>query len=199
VDIALLSESHMYRGFGIPFEPEGLLSSIPAVGTVIIGFLVGQLIDRGSSMLKAVQYLAGFGISAILIALLWDGAFPINKPLWTSSYVLYTAGIASLILGLFYWLIEYKGWKKWASPLVVFGVNPLFIYALSIILVKILIHLVRWQQDGETVTGYGWLYQHIFVPIAGNLNGSLLFGLTYVAVHWLVAWVLFKRKIFIKV
>ncbi len=199
VDIVLLSESHLYGGFGIPFDPEGLLSSIPAVGTVIIGFLVGQLIDLGRSMTQAVRNLVGFGIGAILIALVWDRWFPINKPLWTSSYVLYTAGIASVLLAFFYWLIEYKGWKKWASPLVVFGVNPLFIYALSIILVKILIYVIRWQEGGETMTGYAWIYQHIFVPLAGNLNGSLLFGLTYVALHWLVAYLLWKKRIFIKV
>lgn len=199
VDLAIFGESHLYGGFGIKFDPEGLMSSIPAVGTVIIGFLTGQLIDRSTTVQRAIRILVIAGVLMILGGLIWHQVFPINKPLWTSSYVIYTAGIACVLLSIFLWMIEFKGWKKWASPFVVFGLNPLFIYALSILWVKILIYVFRWESGDTTQTGYGWLYQEVFVPIAGNLNGSLLFALVHVAALWLIASFMFRKKIFIKV
>lgn len=199
VDLAILSEGHMYKGFGIPFDPEGLMSSLPAIGTVIIGFLVGRMIETSTNISKAIRALVGFGILAIVLAVLWHQVFPINKPLWTSSYVLYTAGIACILLSIFLWMIEFKGWKQWASPLVVLGLNPLFIYALSIIWVKIMLYILKWDQHGTMTNGYSWLYRQIFVPMAGDLNGSLLFAISHVAVFWFIAWLLWKRKIFIKV
>ena len=201
VDVAIFGEGHVYHGFGIPFDPEGLVSSIPAVATVIIGFVVGSYIDfvRKNSTTKSVDFLPLIGIGLLLLGILWGRFFPINKPLWTSSYVLYTAGIGTLLLSFFLWLIDIKGKRKWANPLVVFGMNPLFIYILSVVLVKVLISIVRFDEQAEYANGYQWLYQKVFVPIAGNLNGSLLFALAVVFVCWFVAWVLYQRRIFIKV
>jgi predicted acyltransferase len=143
--------------------------------------------------------LVGAGVLAIIISLGWHQFFPINKPLWTSSYVLYTAGIACVLLSIFLWMVEYKGWKKWASPFIVFGMNPLFIYALSIIWVKVMLYILKWDHQGETINAYSWIYRQIFVPIAGELNGSLFFALSYVAILWLIAWIMWKKKIFVKV
>ena len=199
VDLAILSEDHMYKGFGIPFEPEGLLSSIPAIGTVIIGFLVGKIIELSRSIQRSIRYLVGAGVVAIIIGIGWHQLFPINKPLWTSSYVLYTAGIACVLLSIFIWMVEYRGWKKWASPFIVFGMNPLFIYALSIIWVKVMLYVLKWEHREETMNAYAWIYRQIFVPVAGELNGSLLFALSYVAILWFIAWIMWKKKIFVKV
>jgi len=199
IDLSILSEGHMYKGFGIPFDPEGLMSSLPAIGTVIIGFLVGRMIEKSTSISKSIRALVGSGILAIVIGILWHQVFPINKPLWTSSYVLYTAGIACILLSIFLWMIEFKGWKQWASPFVVFGMNPLFIYALSIIWVKIMLYVLKWKQNGTTTNGYSWLYRQVFVPMAGELNGSFLFAIYHVAIFWFIAWIMWKRKIFIKV
>ncbi|MDX1478289.1 MAG: DUF5009 domain-containing protein [Saprospiraceae bacterium] len=198
VDLAVLGEAHVWRGFGIPFDPEGLMSSLPAVATVVLGFMLGSYIDRSKLQGAALPTICVFGVIGVALGLVWHQSFPIIKGLWTSSYVVYTAGIAAVLLAIFLWLIDVKGWKRWAQPFVVFGMNPLFIYALSVLFVKILTR-IRWESDGETVNAFGWAYEAVFVPLAGNLNGSLLFALTYVFIHWLIAWWLFRRRIFIKV
>ena len=115
-DRAILGENHLYRGFGIPFDPEGILSSLPSVVTVIIGYLAGMMIKetgRNRVPLKLVLY----GIAFTIIGYLWGLVFPMNKPLWTSSYVLYTAGLASLLFALLIYIIDVKGYKKWTLHL----------------------------------------------------------------------------------
>jgi len=199
VDQFFFGEKHMYHGFGIAFDPEGLLSTLSAIVTVLIGYLVGNLI-KNTEKEKLPLKLLVFGVLLSLIGWIWGLAFPINKPIWTSSYALYTAGLAMLLLTILVWIIDLKGYKKWSSFFVVFGVNPLFIYALSILWVKILIALIKFTQpDGELVNGYSTLYNTVFVPIAGNINGSLLFGISHIIFFWLIGWILYKKKIFIKV
>jgi predicted acyltransferase len=199
VDLLIFGEAHIYKGFGIPFDPEGLLSSIPAVGTVIIGFIIGSYIDARKNTKNFFPFLVLFGVALAVLGKAWEPFFPINKPLWTSSYVVYTCGLATILLAIFIWVIDVKRWKKWAQPLIEYGMNPLFTFVLSILWVKLLIRVIRWSADGASMNGYNWLYQTIFVPIAGNLNGSLLFGLFHVAIFWFVAHLLYKKKIFIKV
>jgi predicted acyltransferase len=114
--------------------------------------------------------------------------------------VLYTAGWASLVLASLIWIIDLKGFTKWTSFFVVFGMNPLFIFALSGVWVRTLTRMIKISgPDGNGVNGYTWLYQHIFLPVAGDLNGSLLFAISHVVVFWIIGYVLYKRKIFIKV
>lgn len=197
-DVVIFGADHIYQGFGMPFDPEGLISSIPAVVTVIIGYLVGSYIDATKLKAPALASLFIYGCLGILLGLVWNEAFPINKPLWTSSYVVYTAGIATLLLTLFLWIIDVLKYRKWAHPLVVFGVNPLFIYALSIVFIKILSH-IQVTYEGADINARQWAYEAIFAPLAGPVNGSLFFALTYVAIHLLIAWILYRRSIFIKV
>ena len=198
VDLAIFGEGHVYQGFGIPFDPEGLISSIPAVATVLIGFMVGSYIDRSQLQGKALRNLFIAGIAMVLTGWTWGHSFPIIKALWTSSYVLYTAGIATIVLAVFLWLIDIIGWKKWAHPFIVFGLNPLFIYALSVLFVKIMVRIPVGSGALQTDLK-SWLYAEVFQPLAGNLNGSLLFALCYVALHWAIAYVLYRRNIIIKV
>ncbi len=201
IDTAILTEAHMYKGFGIPFEPEGLLSTVTSAVTVIYGFFVGLALRRTTvEIRKNLLYIAGTGVIMIILALIWDQFFPINKPIWTSSYVLYTGGIASILLTLFYWLIDVLKWRKWAQFFVVYGVNPLFGYVLSVVWVKILFTIqLTDQASGEVINGYSWLYSGIFEPVFGNLNGSLMFALFHVIIFWMVLLILYKRKIFIKI
>jgi predicted acyltransferase len=198
VDAFILGKSHLYQGFGIPFDPEGLLSTMPAIATVIIGFMAGNLIsttEKGKIPLK----LAIFGVAGLLVGLGWGQFFPVNKPIWTSSYVIYTAGWSCVILALLIWVIDLKGYTKWTSFFVVFGMNSLFIFALAGVWARILIKLIKIHQNDTVITGYNWLYQNIFLPVAGELNGSLLFALFHVFVFWLICYILYKKKIFIKV
>jgi len=198
-DSAVLGENHLYKGFGIPFEPEGLLSTIPAIVTVIIGYLAGDLIKTSEPKCVPNKLLLA-GIAGVAAGALWGLIFPLNKPLWTSSYVLYTAGWAAMLLGALVWVIDIKGLSRWSTFFVVFGVNPLFIFALSGLWAKILGRLIKITgADGNSVSGASWLYNEVFVPLAGNLNGSLLYAISHVLVFWFIGYILYHRKIFIKV
>ncbi len=198
-DKAILGENHLYKGFGIPFDPEGLLSTIPAVVTAMIGYLAGSLIAQTDHH-KVPQALIFWGAAGIAAGLIWGQFFPINKPLWTSSYVLYAAGWASAVLGLLVWIIDIRKYTRWTPFFVVFGMNPLFIFALSGLWAITISRIIRFPgPDGEMTNAYSWLYNHVFVPVAGELNGSLLFALTHIAFFWLIGYVLYKKKIFIKV
>lgn len=199
VDAAILGQEHIYTGFGIPFDPEGLFGTIPAVITVVLGYFVGMLISEAERN-KAPLKLAAFGAILTLLGWLWGFVLPINKPLWTSSYVLYTGGIATLFFALLIYIIDLKKYKKWTSFFIVFGMNPLFIYALSELWEKTFSQLiVISSSNGENTSGSQWLYQEFFVPLAGSLNGSLLYALTHIFFFWLIGYILYKNKIFIKV
>ncbi len=199
-DTAILGESHLYKGFGIPFDPEGLLSTIPAIVTVILGYLCGSVIKQTASI-KVPRTLAIYGIAGVAAGFLWGLAFPLNKPLWTSSYVIYSAGWALLVLALLIWIIDLKGYSKWTSFFVVFGMNPLFIFALSGFYVKSITRFIHvTEPDGRVVNGYTWLYEHLFMPLSSDPKiSSLLFALAHIAMFWLIGLVLYKNLLFIKV
>lgn len=199
LDRAILGENHLYRGFGIPFDPEGFLSSLPSVVTVIIGYLAGRTIKE-TAKYRVPLKLTLYGIAFTIAGYLWGFVFPVNKPLWTSSYVLYTAGLAALLFALLIYIIDMKGCKKWTLLFSVFGRNPLFLFILSIVWVKTLRLLIRIPDGaGNTLSGNAWLYQYIFVPLAGNLNGSLMYALAHILLFWLTGYILYRRRLFIKV
>lgn len=199
-DTAILGKSHLYKGFGIPFDPEGLLSTIPAIVTVIFGYLTGLIIKK-TEKIKLPQTLAIYGIAGVATGFLWGLIFPINKPLWTSSYVLYAAGWALIVLAVLIWIIDLKGYTRWTSFFVVFGKNPLVIFALSGLYVISIIRFIHvTEADRTIVNGYTWIYQHLFVPMSSYPKvSSLLFALAHIMMFWLIGLVLYKRKIFIKV
>lgn len=202
VDVFLIGANHLYKwgDTGIPFDPEGLFSTIPAVASVVLGYLIGEIIQIGEEIRPKVLKLYGWGIGLTVGGLVWSLVFPMNKPLWTSSYVLFTTGLATITLGICLWLIDGKGYKRWAHPFIVFGMNPLFIYTLSILWIRLHLKLLKFTQpDGSTITSYTWIYERIFVPIAGHWNGSLLFAIAHVVAFWIIAWVLYNRRIFIKI
>ena len=198
VDLKILGADHLWQGKGIPFDPEGLLSTIPAVITVVLGFLTGRMIAT-TERKELVSRMLIAGLLFTAIGWGWGQFFPINKALWTSSYVMYTTGIAFWILALFLWLIDVKKYQSWAAPFIVFGMNSLFAYVLSIVWVKILFTISWDNTAGASVNAYQWLYEAIMVPLAGNLNGSLLFALIHILFFWLILWMLYRRRIFIKV
>ena len=199
-DLAILGVSHMYKGFGIPFEPEGLLSTIPSIATVIIGYLTGGLIME-TIPAKIPRKLVVLGLAGVVTGYLWGLLFPINKPLWTSSYVIYTAGWALLVLALLIWVIDLKGRSSWTPVFVVFGMNPLFIFALSGLYVKSIIYLIHIPEtDGTISNGYAWLYHHLFQPMCSDPKiSSLLFALAHILIFWAIGFILYKKKIYIKV
>lgn len=197
-DKAILGENHLYKGFGIPFDPEGLLSTIPSIVTVIIGYLTAGIIGNGSADGTRVVKLLFYGVTGLGLGLLWSIWFPINKPLWSSSYVLYTGGISIIILACLYLVIDVFGSKSWVGFFRVFGVNALFIYILAGLWTNIMF-MIKIPLDGAGISLYSWIYQKLCVTVLGNLNGSLLFALIQVLIMWIPAYILYKKKIFIKV
>jgi predicted acyltransferase len=206
IDKNILGLPHMYRGEGIPFDPEGLVSTIPAIAQVIFGYLAGNyIIQKG----KTYEMLTGLFVTACILifaGFCWDMVFPINKKIWTSSYVVYCAGLAMLILAVMIYMIEMKAVKGvWTKFFDVFGKNPLFIFFLSGFLPRVLA-IFRWQDhiapDGKPVysSTLPWIYDHVFKNISGNLNnGSLLYALFMISFYWLMAYILDRKKIYIKV
>jgi predicted acyltransferase len=201
LDQWLIGDNHMYKGYfstvqnaNIPFDPEGLLSTIPAIASVIFGFLVGRFIQQKGNSFEMVSTLFVAGLISIFFGLWWGIGFPINKPIWSSSYVLYTTGLAMCILGVIIFLVDLKNYRRWSTPFVLYGKNPLLIYALSGIIVKIYI-LIR---IGE-VNGYGALYNYVFQPIGGNYLGSFLFALAHVLLFLGIAAWLERKRIYFRV
>ncbi|RPE13245.1 DUF1624 domain-containing protein [Chitinophaga lutea] len=196
VDLAILGESHMYRGEGLPFEPEGLLSTLPSVGNVVFGFLVGQYVQQNRHAKGMLLKLVMAGSILIVLGILWGTVFPINKKIWTSSYTLYTVGIATLLLSILIYLVEMRGWRRGTYFFEVFGKNPLFIYVMSGVVVK-LYFLFRIGEKNENL--YSWLYNHVFQPVFGDYPGSLLFGIFHVLLLWLLGWWMDKKRIYVRV
>ncbi len=193
-DSLLIPDQNLYKGFGIPFDPEGLLSTLPATVNVIAGYFAGIFIQKNGNNLNTVIKLALVGGVLVILALLWDTSFPINKPLWTSSYVLHSVGLSVLILSGLILIIEIAGLVKWTFFFEAFGKNPLFIFALATLVIK----LLSFIRIGD-VSLQKWIYDHLFLSWSEGKTASLLFALSYMLVMWLVGFWMDKNKIYVKV
>jgi predicted acyltransferase len=186
---------HLYRR---DFDPEGLLSTLPAIATTLLGTLAGQFLRGAASLSHKLRGLAIAGVVGVAAGYAWHPWFPISKPLWTSSYVLFTAGAACLLLALCWWLIETRGWRAWSAPFLWLGSNAIVAYALSTFVGK-LWSIIKLSDAGNSITLQAWIYEHWFAPLAPEKNASLTFALCYVALWTLVAWGMYRKKIFVKV
>jgi len=192
-DLAILGANHMYTMQGVIFDPEGLLSTIPAAVSMLLGFELTRYLTSIQDKKASVMKLMFIGVVAVGLGLLWGIVFPINKSLWTSSYVIYTTGISCILLAIFIWLIDIKGQKKLVSPLLVYGTNPLFVYILSYIFVTIYLNI----SVGNSSL-YRWLYVQ-FTLITEPTLASFLFALSHVVLFWFISLKLYQYKIFIKI
>jgi predicted acyltransferase len=194
IDVLLLGKDHMYHGEGIAFDPEGLLSTLPSVVNVTFGYLVGKFIQQKGKTFEGLAQLLLLGFAFIVIAYFWDLGFPINKKLWTSSFVVYTVGLDCVILAAIIYVTDFLGKIKWTRFFTVFGKNPLFIYLLSEVGAAIM-YSVNPQPDTDLVS---WLYGNVFRH-AGLYFGSLLFAVSWMLFCWLIGLFLDKRRIYIRV
>ena len=197
LDIFLIGEKHLWGGFGVKFDPEGLLSTLPSIGTVIIGYLMGGMLHTTKNYTDCSKRMSIFGLALVGLGWIWGFVFPINKALWTSSYVLFTGGIGVLVLAGLTYLIDINNWKKPFWVFEVFGTNSIFLFVISGLWTKTIIR-IKMTFQGETVSAYSYFYKSIFVPFAGDLNGSLLFALTHVAGFWLILYWLYRKNIQIR-
>jgi predicted acyltransferase len=206
IDVSILGESHLYKGEGIPFDPEGLTSSLAAIVQVVFGYLVGQYIQQKGKTFEMLSNLLVAGILLLFTGYCWDMVFPINKKIWTSSYTVYTTGLAIITLAILIYLIEFKGAKGALSKFFdVFGKNPLFIFVLSGFLPRV-VALYRIS-DGVSADGkinytsaFAWFYNHVCKNISTDLRvGSLVYALIMITFYWLIVYWMDKRKIYVKV
>lgn len=197
LDKALFGDNHLYHGEGIPFDPEGLLSTLPSIVNVFIGYMAGRFIQQKGKSFETISKLMLTGALFIFLALWWNMLFPINKKLWTSSFVLLTTGIDLLLISALIYIVEIRKLNpaNWTSFFVVFGKNPLFIYILSEILVTIF-YMIRIA-PGQSF--FNWINDVLFQVIAPGAIGSFLFAICYMLLCWAVGWWLNKRRIYIKV
>lgn len=195
VDRTLLA-GHTWKSL---YDPEGILSTIPAIATTLCGVLTGQWLRSTKPPFEKATGMFVAGVFAILIGWAWGFWFPINKPLWTSSYVVFTAGLALQALALCYWLIDIKGHRRYGIPFIIFGANALAIYFLSELFAKIISLVSFTRADGREIDLKSLLYQQLFASWADPINASLMFAITIVLLWLGVAAILYRRKIFIKV
>jgi predicted acyltransferase len=195
LDLFILGASHMYHGEGIAFDPEGLLSTLPAVVNVICGYFAGVYIAKKGREYEGLTKLLLWGCGFVVIALAWNMVFPINKKLWTSSFVMLTVGIDLVLLSFLIYVIEFRNKRSWTGFFNVFGKNPLFIYLLSELLIVVLFIIPA----GHDQSVADWVNSAFYQAVFPGAFGSLLFALTYMMVCWCVGKWLDHKKIYIKV
>jgi predicted acyltransferase len=194
VDAWLLS-GHLYRP---GFDPEGLLSTIPAIVTVLLGTMAGDWLRTMGTIVRKTMGIFALGIPLTVAGLLLDPLFPINKALWTSSYVLFTAGAALLVFGVFFFLMEGLRWRRAAWPVLVLGANAIAVFVGSTLMAKILL-VLRVSDGGAAVSPVTYLYRHVLTPLAGPTWGSLIYPILLVLLWIGLMAPLYKHKLFIKI
>ncbi|RYU79127.1 acyltransferase family protein [Hymenobacter persicinus] len=200
LDRLVFGENHLWKQ-SRTWDPEGLLGTLPAIGTGLLGLLTGQWLRRaGVDAATKVVWLLLAGGAAIVLGLGWHSWFPINKSLWTSSYVLYTGGIAAATLAALYWLCDVQGWRRGTKPFLVYGVNAITVFFLSGLVAR---GLNSWKvpfRGQAAVSVKQVLYESLFVPLFTDpRNASLAGALTCVLIWLGVLWVMYNRRIIIKV
>ena len=194
----LLLPGHLWYNIR-PYDPEGMLSTIPAIGTTLFGVLTGHWLRSGQALEKKTVGMLLAGLLLLLAGQTLNLWVPINKGIWTSSYAVFMAGISLVCLAMFCWLIDVKGHKKAATPLVIFGMNAIAAYALSELLSKTIRVLEITRIDGRRTTLKRYLFDTIYAPVAGGKLGSLIFAVSFLLLMFLVMWVMWKKHWLLKV
>ena len=199
LDRTILTEAHLWKS-SRTWDPEGILSTLPAIATGLFGVLIGSWLkrqDRDDSI--KVSWMFTIGLLAVILGLIWDLFFPINKALWTSSYVLYSGGLATLGLALCYWLIDVHNYSKGSKVFVVYGVNAITVFFLSGLIPRILSMIKVRLADGTEVGTQVWIQKTLFAPYFSPVNASLAWAVTFILFWLLILWIMYKRNIIIKV
>jgi predicted acyltransferase len=200
-DRMILGTAHIYKA-AKTWDPEGLLSTLPAIGTGLSGVLTGSWLQRKDKEIgEKLVYMYLYGCIAMALGWAWDAAgFPINKALWTSSYVLWTSGLALCFLASFYWLIDVKGYQRWTKPFVVYGVNAITVFFLTGLIPRILRMIKIKMPNGDEVNSQTWMYKNLIVSIFSNPYHASLVGALTVITIWLgILWVMYDKKMIVKV
>ncbi|HWR54570.1 MAG TPA: heparan-alpha-glucosaminide N-acetyltransferase domain-containing protein [Bryobacteraceae bacterium] len=190
---SIVLRGHMWRET-LTWDPEGLLSTLPAIATTLMGVLTGHVLRLKRSAAEKTAWLFAAGNALMFAAVVMSIWFPINKSLWTSSFAVLMAGLAANVFAFCYWVVDVQGWRRWAYPFKVFGVNAIAIYVLTDFIVIGAEHIHIGGQPLQR-----WLFQNLYAPFAAPKMASLLWAVSFVALMYLIAWVLYRRNWFIKV
>jgi predicted acyltransferase len=192
LDMWAFGANHLYHGEGFPFDPEGILSTLPALFNVIGGYVVGNYLQQKGKSYKALTKILLAGVALLFLAYCWNDFFPVNKKLWSSSYSVLTVGLDCIILSSIVYFTDIVGIKKGTNFFIITGKNPLFIYLLSEIGAN-----VMWKIHIGTEPLYSWLFGNVF-SVAGAYAGSLLFAVWWLLVCWFAGYLLDRKKIYIR-
>jgi predicted acyltransferase len=181
------------------WDPEGILSTLPAISTALIGVLTGHWLSGNQDMALKTVWIFVYGVLLMLAGYIWDGWFPMNKSLWTSSYVLYTAGLALLFLGICYWFIDVLKIRWWIKPFQVYGMNAITVFFVSGLVTKLLYIISYKDSAGNDISIQSYLFDNFFLTWLSPINASLAWAIFYVLLWLGLMWILYNKKIFIKV
>ena len=199
VDRMILGTNHIWSG-SVTYDPEGILSTIPAIGTAILGVIAGRWIAMTTRpLIERIAGLFAGGALVMMLGAMWNWVFPINKNLWTSSYVLFTAGMAAIVLATVMWLVEHYNVRWWTKPFVIFGVNPIVAFVGSGVMARLIYTLWKVEYEGKTQSVQSVIHQVLFLSWLPPRAASLAFALTFV-LFWLgILSVMYRRNIILKV
>ena len=199
LDRTVLTENHLWKK-SKTWDPEGILSTFPAVATGLLGLLTGGWLRRKDveDSVK-VSWMFSAGLLLAMAGLAWDLVFPLNKALWTSSFVLYTAGLAMMGLALSYWFIDANNRKKGIKPFIAFGSNAITVFFLSGLIPNILAMIKITKADGDIITAKGWIYENFIEPLFSPVNASLAYALVFLLLLFCLAWIMYRKNIIVKV
>ncbi|HSN68785.1 MAG TPA: DUF5009 domain-containing protein [Thermoanaerobaculia bacterium] len=198
VDRAVFGEKHLWAQ-AKTWDPEGILSTIPAIGTVLRGIFAGSLLGAKRSIEERRVELFGWGVLWTIGGTIWSWFFPINKGLWTSSFTLFTAGLGALVLGACVWLIDIRKSRSWTTPFVVYGVNPILAYVGAGLMARLIYSLIKVPHEGKSIVLQAWIYQTLYTPWLPPKMASLAFALSFVLVWLAILWPFYKKGIYLKV
>jgi predicted acyltransferase len=196
VDRAVLGINHVYKDNGI--EPEGILSTIPAIAHVLIGFCCGKILLDAKDIGEKIQRLFIIGAALTFAGFLLSYGCPINKKVWSPTFVLATCGLASSFLSLLIWIIDVKGKKRWCGFFEAFGINPLFMYVTGAVF-SVLLGNIRFAHGDGNISLHGYIYNVLMKPLLGDYLGSLAYALLFVSLVWAAGYILYRKRIYIKI
>jgi predicted acyltransferase len=192
--------SHIWKGGNYIYDPEGILSTLGALATTLLGVLTGnRLRCKDRNPIEKVAHLFIAGIVCLIIGWIWNAWFPINKALWTSSYVFFTGGLALQFLALCYWLIDIKDYKAWTRPFVIFGVNAIVLFVGTGLMARTMTLIKISRPDGSRQGLQTYIYNHAFASWLSPVNASLAFAITFLLLWLLLMWLLYRKRIIIKI
>ena len=199
LDRTILTPNHLYSG-SKTWDPEGLLSTLPAIGTVILGTFAGRWIgQRDIELNSRLSALFSVGALTMMLGLVWNWFFPINKSLWTSSYVLFSGGMAAVVLATCLWVIDVRGVRAWTRPFVVYGLNPMLAFLGSGMMARMMGSMIMINVDGTETPLQAVVYKNVYASWLSPVNASLAFALTFVALWYVLLLIAEKRGFVLKV